>query len=423
MGIYGNFIKEHNMHSGSLLLEAYFGKSQTLLELEDKIGELRDNYNYFQDYKQTDEIFQINRLFEKQFGMDIFSLHVVPSKIKNAYTTPVATRFDIALDKNTLKKRVHFDKKNGYTFEKGNGLAIICTVYAGLLQDRSITNAEIVAVLLHELGHNFADAIDANIAVANKNLVMYRIYFMIINALSSCGATLPADIALIYYNLNSAVASSETDPTPHPIITWFNGIGGIIDDKRYTLSEFIERITFASGTKISKFLSLPVKIFKTNRYSVNRRNETLADKFCGIYGYGPEQASVLAKMTFEQSDVERFVENIPLFGPLMNASYAKATKNLDEYDCHPHVIQRLNSELDTLNYELSKKNVDPKLEKVIRQQVKELEELKDKITAITTDQTKAQRIYATYAAYVDRTLPRGMDKKIEMEIDKALDNI
>lgn len=423
MGIYGNFIKDQGSLSNSLLLEAYFGKSDTLLEIEDKIGQLRNNYNYYKDYKQMEEVIQINRLFEKQFGMDIFSLHIVPSKIKNAFTCPVATRFDIAFDKNSLKKKVNFDKRNGYTFKKGNGLAIVCTVYAGLLQDESITNGEIVAVLLHEIGHNFADAIDANISVANKNLIIYKLYFLILNIIATFGLTLPLGLLTVYNNLNSTVASSEADRTPHPVAAWFSGVQGKIDDKMYTLNEFIRRITFGSSIKVNKLLNIQAKTSKSNRYSINRRNETLADKFCGIYGYGPEQASVLSKMMFNQSDVEKFVEDIPIFGPLMNESYAKAVKNLDEYDCHPHVIQRLNSEIDTLNYELSKHDVDPKLEKVIRQQIKELNELKYKIVEITSDQTKAQQIYATYAAYVDRTLPRGMDKKIEMEIDKALDNI
>ena len=81
MSIYGNQIKE-SVFFESVLLEAYFGKSENLAQIEQLIGEFRSKYSYFQDYKQTNEIYQINRLFEKQFGMDIFSLHVVPSKIK-----------------------------------------------------------------------------------------------------------------------------------------------------------------------------------------------------------------------------------------------------------------------------------------------------------------------------------------------------
>lgn len=422
MSIYGNQIKE-SVFFESVLLEAYFGKSENLAQIEQLIGEFRSKYSYFQDYKQTNEIYQINRLFEKQFGMDIFSLHVVPSKIKNAFTTPVATRYDIALKPDTLKKMVKVDKKNGYRFESGNGLAIICTVYSGLLLDQSITNAEIVAVILHQIGHNFADAIDSNIAVSNKNMIMYKIYLKIFNAIASYGATIPVDIADIYLNLNSTISSRETDNVPHPIISWFNGISGIINDRAYYLNEFLERITFASGTKLLKFLNFPTKLFNLHRYSVNRRNEVLADKFAGIYGYGPEQASVLSKMTFNQTNVEMLIQHIPIFGPLMNASFANTNKNMHEYDCHPHVMQRLNSELDTLRYELNKNNVDPKLEKEIKRQINELESLKNKITEITSDQSKAQKIYATYAAYVDKKLPNGMSKVIEEEIDKAIDGI
>lgn len=128
-------------------------------------------------------------------------------------------------------------------------------------------------------------------------------------------------------------------------------------------------------------------------------------------------------MSFNQTNVEMLIQHIPIFGPLMNASFANTNKNMHEYDCHPHVMQRLNSELDTLRYELNKNNVDPKLEKEIKRQINELESLKNKITEITSDQSKAQKIYATYAAYVDKKLPNGMSKVIEEEIDKAIDGI
>ena len=51
----------------------------------------------------------------------------------------------------------------GYRFKPNNGFCIICVVFAGILTDNNITNEEVVAVMLHELFHNFADIIQNKI--------------------------------------------------------------------------------------------------------------------------------------------------------------------------------------------------------------------------------------------------------------------
>lgn len=418
MGVYGNNCRNYKF---SIVNEAYFGKSETLLEIEREISKLRQSFSYYVNAKSTDEVFNINRLFEKQFGMDIFSLSVIPSKIKNAYTYPVATRYDIAFGEN-LARKVEVDK-NGYRFKKGNGLCIVCTLYSGLLTDPNITDAEIVAVILHEIGHNFADAISTEIQAYNKNMAMYRVYLMILEVISSSGILLPDAILNVYMNLNSTVANKEMDYTKHPILDWFTGIGAHISDTGYTINDFFRRLSGGIGIKLQKLLSWPYKVFKLGQDTIPKKNEVLADKFAGIHGYGPEQASVLIKMTFEPSEAQRALEKVPLLGSLCNASFENATKNLHEYDCHPHVMQRINSEITTLERELDKSDVDPKLKKVIKNQIDDLNKLKKEITTITSDKTRAERIAITYAAYIDNKMPAPLSKKFEKQLDSEIDKI
>ena len=59
--------------------EAYIEKTPILLEIEKQIGKIRAIYDSrYKDINNSPEVVELNRLFEKQFGMDIFALHLIP---------------------------------------------------------------------------------------------------------------------------------------------------------------------------------------------------------------------------------------------------------------------------------------------------------------------------------------------------------
>lgn len=66
--------------------EAYIGKTDNLLKIEEKINELRGNLSRYKDFDRNKVTQEINRLFEDQFGMDVFALHMINQNIMNAYT-------------------------------------------------------------------------------------------------------------------------------------------------------------------------------------------------------------------------------------------------------------------------------------------------------------------------------------------------
>lgn len=416
MGLYGNKFCD----TPFFLNEAYFGKSETLLKMEEYIGKIRDEYSRFKDNAATENCQLFNRLMEQQFGMEVFALHIIPSKIKNAFTNPIATRFDVFL-KNDLSKKVKMDKDRGYYFDKDNGLCIICTIYGGLLEDKKISNAEILAILLHELGHNFADAVNNNIKAYNRGLVFTQILLQIISAISSSFKTLPISIVSDIYNTNTFIKYHETDRTEKKFGAILTGIDFKFGDIAMNVSEFFSRISFGLGNKINKLFAKLNKLFESDNIHAPKQNEMLSDKFATIYGYGPELQSALSKMTLNTGSVEQFVEKIPLFGPMMNLSYAESTSDFFKYDEHPQLIQRINSSISALEFELNKHNLDPKLEKTIKSQINDLKKTKDRVMTIEKDATKAQQFRANYNAYVNKEFPDSINKQIEEKINKELD--
>lgn len=418
MGLYGNTFA--NGPFFSVVNEAYFGKSEVMLKMEEQIGKIRESYSRYKDNTASKEVQEFNRLMEQQFGMEVFALHVIPSDMKNARTFPIAARFDEFL-KNDIGKKIKIDNKKGYYFAKDNGFCIICAVYAGLLTDPTITNGEILGIILHEIGHNFADAVSNTIKVYNRIIVGCSLIAQIIFIISSGLSLLPITILIDKENTNFEAKSNEVGRTEHRIGAYFQGILYKFSDISFNILEFFDRFTFSTGSKIYKLLAKIRLLFARDSIHVPKQNEILADKFATINGYGPEIQSALSKMTHDPSAAEKAIEKIPVVGPLMNLSYAKTTSDSFKYDEYPHLVQRINSSIDVLEYELKKKGLDPKLEKTIKSQVDELKKLRDKISEVDKDSTKAAKFKAGYNALVNNKLPEAITKEIEEKINKELD--
>ena len=82
----------------------------------------------------------------------------------------IGKRFDIA-ENVKMSDMVMADKQNGYKFVPNNNFVLLVNIAYGLIADPQYTDAEIVAVILHEIGHNFADCIYDRIDIANKSMM------------------------------------------------------------------------------------------------------------------------------------------------------------------------------------------------------------------------------------------------------------
>ena len=415
MSIYCNNIINYKY---MLLNEAYFGKTETLLEIEKQIGVIRSSIKKFTDINRSKEVLALNRLFEKQFGMEVFSLHIEQENTINAYTIPVAVNFDIAFNE-ILSRKVEASQKTGYRFKNGNNLCIICNIYMGLLCNKNFTDAEILAVILHELGHNFADALNKEIEVANKSNARAMIGIMIINCIISFGLAIPGEVAYYISNTNKYKKKVESKTKQRRIHGLFKGVKATCVDFAQYLDEISSRLLY--GLLGTSYTNDPETQKKVKR-SYSRQNEVIADKFAGIYGYGPEQASALLKMGKEPSRAKEFVDKIPGIGKQANDAFEAIFREIYKFDCHPNVIQRINEEIKTLKYELDKSDLDPKLIKAMKEQVKQLEKLKDEAMKVSKDLPESEQERAAFFAKVNEEDPDALDQDLEDYINRAFDS-
>jgi hypothetical protein len=209
----------------------------------------------------------------------------------------------------------------------------------------------------------------------------------------------------------------------NPVGALIGGLGSTIGDFFITIGEVLSKINPLNYifAKFQKLLYDNQFNKTATKKSLSRRNEIIADKFAAVYGYGPELSNGLLKMDNQKSKAYEVVDKLP-GGKKINDKYDELYKNINEFDCHPYSIQRINECIKVLEDELKQEAMDPKMKKVILEQLDQLKEIiKDATTAKSEDERETKA--AIYNAYVNNKLPDATTKEIEKEITDNLNKI
>ena len=419
-----------------VLNEAYVGKTPVLEEIVEKIHELRAKITRF-NYSSTDKtVLEINRLFEKQFGMDTFALKIDGDPYINAYTTDIGRRFDM-IDKD-MRDYVVGNPSTGYKYIPGNGLVVIMHITVDFLTDQRFTDAEILTVLLHELGHNFAGCIYNKIRLDNRQMMIaYKKYLTamtVMYAILACSivGTPYGIINLIkisslkkQYN-NEILKKKEDKYQAHHRTTrvakFLNGISASMANTKYLISAVLNRITFDKNYMDYAKSTYTKKQKESIKNSLDRRNEVIADKFPAIYGYGVDMVSLHVKFRDIVNNKEyQATEKLGKMGHTANDIYEQSMFDINDFDCHPNAVQRMHVALNTLKAELAKDDIDPKVKKEIKLQITEIEETIDSFLSLSNKVHSIEKAQALYFQWVNDNAPDAVNKEIEEDIEKQLD--
>ena len=423
MGIYGNINEDLDyqaiQEAVNIINEAYVGKTETLLKAEEALHNIRQNLKIGKDMDKMPEVLAFNRLIEKQFGMDVFVLHIDQSDTINAWTMPIGIRFDIAL-KTNASKLITGTTQTGFRYVEGNNLCIVCTVCMGILGNPVFTDEEVLAVILHELGHNISCCIYNRLRLRNEQAVSD--WFKSIIAYAFLIITIPHAISIYRNNTNKLQRRKGKKIRMNPLRGWLNGLAGNIDSHLNFKSEVRARLS--GGRHINNYkdaLTSEDPNIKANvRKSLGRQDEVIADKVAGIYGYGPAQGSALLKMHAEESKAEKYVKSLGAYEKKKNSEYNEAMLDICDYDVHPHVIQRIHEEMKVLEGELQRRGHDPKYEKVIKSQIAQLKkQLMDNIK-VASAASKDERTRANYYKLVHTKQPDAITNELEDIIEDLL---
>ena len=155
--------------------------------------------------KTNKDVLKFNRMVEKLFGFSSFALNISPNQTINAYTWGTT----VFKSKEELKRMINSLKASantGFYHDSSSGLVTgICTLNIGLINCNDFTDEEIIACILHEIGHNFFEA------VTDKDCV-YSLVFKIVKVLSDINRKINNNI-ITGKEINSDVIKQDVDNT------------------------------------------------------------------------------------------------------------------------------------------------------------------------------------------------------------------
>ena len=375
----------------SIINEVYFGKTPSLQKIEKQLDKFRSKYlgkvhtMTPPRVNQDQDLFKFNRMIEEEFGFGCFSLQIIGEPIMNAFTMPIDMRIDV-LNSN---KHLIADK-NSFKFNKDADYSCIVCIYSGIIFNPEFTTSEVMACILHEIGHNFSSALYRKYGLmSNFYCIMILLNNILAIILNPTSKNLKAGSKYLIRNTNTVSKMLDklerylrkNDSLLLILKDWHNAISDALSSGIDTIVNLIDRITLGS---LSLSASIISGFFTGINFMYNPlnllilgfryRNERMADNFATIYGYGSELTSFLNKLTSAnvkpmQKSIELF-NNIPIISHIYNFNLSIANILNTAFDEHPDGIVRAQDQIDLLNNELQKEDLDPKMRNVIRQDIK-----------------------------------------------------
>lgn len=355
--------------------EVYFGKTKSIQEIENALDHFRNKYmGKYNPYKVNvdPEIIAINRMFENQFGFGTFAFQIVPDPQYNAYTCPISYRFDVNTYGIGGKENLLADK-NTFKFNKDMDYACIVNVTTGLLFNPNFTTEEVMACILHEIGHNFYFALN------KKNAILVNIYKVLIFAeLASKGWILDLlSLTNTFESLDNKLTEiTKKNRICQEVIGAIDYIGGIINTLKaaaYSLMQiFSFNLIYIFGGAIKNIAKKALNPITYIILPINYRDERNADNFATMYGYGQALSSCLAKFDEagnKASNIVNTIETVPYISTLYNMIPQPIVILFTAFNEHPEGITRAKDQLNMLEAELKRADIDPKMKKCIQSDI------------------------------------------------------
>lgn len=372
--------------------EAYFGKTKELLEIEHNIGVIRTKYmNNPSDVNSSEDMLKLGEMFADYFGFKEFYISIDMLGTINACTYPI----DIAVGTGNPAKWVKVDSK-GFKYSKEAGYTSIVYVNKGAFFGRDFTNGEILALILHEVGHNFQAALNGTVRGFSYVNQAINVILLPITILQSLLIGKPQTSFMIFKGARELFVTKINDlKKNHPeLVNSYNaavnvlntaaGIVGIALDSFSIVSMMLNPImAFQSAiktlisklTNISTYINIPDLL-------VGFKKEALSDNFASSYGYGSELSSALRKAKdLDFGYVNRTVmRNMGFLGTYMDFLLLPNKLLLGMLDPHPNTEFRFQDQINYLKKELNKQDISASAKRDIKKQIEDIEKEIKKFT-------------------------------------------
>nr|DAE26519.1 MAG TPA: hypothetical protein [Myoviridae sp. ctaOv25] len=341
--------------------EAYYGQLPEFAELEKLFDSIikkakSDGYNKCNPNKYPENA-KIQKIFTKLFGFKKSFLYWEPFAVANAYTVSL-NAFLVFTDK---KKMIEKRPDKGF-YDTSHTVLLTVYVSTGLFET-GLTARELLAVILHEIGHNF-------------DYSNYHKFEMILWSLVNWA--IPIEIANYKNNTNDVKTDMYIKISDQGDAIYKNQKKRDAMIKRMKLDErnyykYQKRLRGLIMT-LTGFIQLPVSIILSPITPIlnigGEKSEIFADSFATAYGYGTELMSALNKLQDHtaiydpKSPVSRFLLDMgTLMGEVMQ---------LGTGEVHGTDMKRCKECLKKLKHDLRTNDFPPELKQELVEEINRL---------------------------------------------------
>lgn len=386
------------LENDDILNELYVGETPFIKKLLDEVSKARAPYvgKHKKPINGNKDFIKIGDMIAKEFGFHAVTFTVPFDTSMNAFTYPIT----MAMDKSVVGTKPKFFKDHGLKYDESTGkLCILVAVTAGVWFNEKITDREVVAAILHEIGHSFVLQSERLVDIVESNRLailvgtIYRLIFKLILVIQDPRhlVTLPNDIKNIMRSSNKGremINTVEKELADHPLFAGMKSVKDYIVGHLFNLlRDMIGLITTMANVIAIPFAAINKLFYKSSQqdYAIGRSQEYLSDSFATMYGFGPEISSFLLKITYDNGSaglaLDKLTSSIPIIGAL------KETLNIPVYllsvgmTTHPSTPARITKILEELNKELKNSDLDPKTKEAIKKNIADMERIKEECTA------------------------------------------
>ena len=429
-----NYIKENALELACSALDeaTYYGKNKYLLQVEEIFNDMLLDYQSVNQIKDVSNLCddkrfnKIGKLLATCFGFsdvsindDVFSLFQTVQIIRNikhgqlsstitagrpnAFTCTGShlmkvnrkIKYTMSNEGRTVRQKIPGENREVIKLTDTGSYKMSLYLHPTLFYnhgDASLTGAELTAICLHEIGHNFYDpgpirTVASVMVDAWKNklfkILTFEGFWLFLDIMNQ--KVVPANNPVLRAMVN----------IPNKVFGSIYSTVGAVYAVIFTFSNALTACRVIEGTARLIFKSTQIK--DTLKATINYDNEKYADSFTAAYGYATEQYSALDKLsmihdptiilTNSQNDTINAIINntVTLFKiPAFFFTWY--------YDPHGTNVTRLKNMIDYLE-ESNLSIKDPKLRKEYDEQLKQIkrlrEEMKNPPNIMPTNITKA----------------------------------
>ena len=349
-----------------VLNEVYFGEQPELLEAVVHLGNFRKKYTNIKGrvkskWNADPELDKFNTCIEKLFGFKSFYLNVYHNLIVDAHT--VSCKY--ALGDLVNESKIYRTNK-GYKY---NGIiSAVISASTELMFTNSFTDREVMAILLHEIGHCFSNKLTPIIDVTGKLCSIFYIPSVAIHLLQDPmhGAEELSGFSNKFREFYIKMNKNEF------VGELLNSIDLVSNITKNTFYMIINSIP---GIRFINLLSPTINIFMP----VDFLDENIADNFATIYGFGPELVTALDKLDTNLTALKKIEYATPVIGWFAGVLDIASEFVIQLFDEHPTISSRRKAQYNYLLKEMDNADANPKLKKEIEIEISRMENAMNKI--------------------------------------------